>query len=256
MKCLFRKAALLIVFVSANLALRSQESLPIYEFGLNGGMMVYAGDLTPRDFGSFETQKFTLGLHASKILNPVLSVKANLAFGKLAGNDALYSTPEFRQQRNFNFSSPVTELTGQVVWNLTGSNYNEKGISPYVFAGAGISFLHIRRDWSGFNDAYFHDAPEIRAGLTADSAHSLPRILPVIPVGAGVKYFFHPNWGVNAEGSYRFTRSDYLDGFSQAANADKRDKYFSYTIGIIYRPFGGAGGAGGKNTLKCPVMKY
>lgn len=236
---------------SAATALYGQEVLPKYEFGVNLGMMVYAGDLTPRQLGAFETQKFTVGFHASKIINPVLLVKGSLVFGKLKGDDAVYSSPAFRQQRNFAFTSPVTELTGQVVWNLAGSNYNEKGFTPYLFAGAGIAFLHIIRDWSRFNDQYFHDAPEIRAGLTADSAHDLPRIIPVIPVGAGIKYFFHPNWGVNAETSYRFTRSDYVDGFSQAANPDKKDKYFSYTIGVIYRT-----GSRGKNTLKCPVIKY
>lgn len=238
-----------MVMAAAHAACYSQTNLPKYEFGLNMGMMVYQGDLTPRRMGSYETQKFTVGLHASKIINPVLSVKANLVFGKLKGDDAVYSSPEFRQQRNFNFKTPVTELTGQLAWNIAGSNYSEKGFAPYLFAGAGFALLRIRRDWSGFNDSYFHEAPEIRAGLTADSAHKLPRILPVIPVGAGVKYFFHPNWGVNAESSFRFTRSDYLDGFSQAANPGKKDKYFSYTVGIIYR-------AGKKDMLKCPVMKY
>lgn len=249
MKCLLKKAALLILLIAVNAVVYSQTNLPKYEFGVNLGMMVYQGDLTPRRLGSFETQKLTLGLHASKIINPVLSIKGSLVFGKLKGDDAVYSNPAFRQQRNFNFRSPVTELTGQFVWNLAGSNYSEKGLAPYLFAGAGIAFLHIRRDWSGFNEEYFHEAPEIRAGISADSAHTPPRVLPVIPVGAGIKYFFHPKWGVNAEGSYRFTRSDYLDGFSKAANADKKDKYFSYTVGVIYR-------TGKKDMLKCPVIKY
>jgi opacity protein-like surface antigen len=221
-----------------------------YEFGINLGFLVYQGDLTPEQLGSFKTQKLSLGLHASKILNPSFSLRANLAFGKLKGDDAKYASPEFRQQRNFNFTTPVTELTGQLVWNVTGRNYDDKGFSPYVFAGAGFAFLKIKRDWSNINVDYFGgESGTIWAGLAADSAHKLPKIIPVIPVGAGIKYFFTPKWAVNAETSYRIATTDYLDGFSQSANPSKKDNYMGYSVGIIYR-------SGKPNRLACPVVRY
>ena len=228
----------------------AQSSNPRYEFGVNLGFLVYQGDLSPERLGSFKTQKFFVGLHASKILNPSLSVRGNLSFGKLKGDDAKFSTPEYHQQRNFNFTTPVTELSAQFVWNVTGKNYADKGFSPYLFAGAGLAFLKIKKDYSNINTNYFDaETSEIWAGLAADSAHKLPRIIPVIPVGAGVKYFITPNWAVNAEGSYRIATTDYLDGFSEAANPDKKDNYLGYSIGVIYR-------TGKKNRLACPVIKY
>lgn len=228
----------------------AQTNLPKYEFGLNLGFTVYQGDLTPKATGSFETQKFSLGLHASRLFSPSFSARANLLFGKLKGDESLYANPDYRQQRNFKFTSPVTELSVQAVWNVLGRNYVQKGLSPYIFAGGGLTLLKVKPDWSNISTAYFpQESAEIWAGLAADTAHSLPRIIPVIPLGAGVKYFFTPRLAVNAEASYRLSYTDYIDGFSQAANPEKKDHYLNYSIGLIFR-------TGNKDKLKCAKMKY
>jgi opacity protein-like surface antigen len=251
MKRLQSKAALIATTaLCMGLSVYAQLDNPKYEFGVNLGFLVYQGDLTPEKLGSFKTQKLSFGFHASRLLSSSFSIRANLTFGKLKGDDAKYASPEFRQQRNFNFISPLTELSGQLIWNITGSNYADKGFSPYLFAGAGLSFLKIKRDWSAINTTYFGgETSEVLAGLAADTAQSLPRIIPVIPVGAGVKYFFKPNWAINAEAAYRITTTDYLDGFSKAANPNKKDNYLNYSIGVIYR-------TGKIDRLGCPVIRY
>ncbi len=247
----FAKATFVIIIaIGMGLPAAAQLNHPKYEFGINLGFLVYQGDLTPEQIGSLKTQKLSLGLHAGKLLSPSFSVRANLAFGKLRGDEALYNKPDYRQQRNFNFSTPVTELSAQLVWNITGKNYADKGFSPYLFAGAGIAFLKIKRDWSNINTTYFDpETSDIYSRLAIDSAHKLPGILPVLPVGAGVKYYFTPKWGVNAETTYRIATTDYLDGFSQSVNPGKKDNYWGYSVGIIYR-------AGKKNLLDCPVVRY
>ena len=251
MKRLINKAAFVATTVFyMGMVSHAQTDNPKYEWGVSIGFLVYQGDLTPERLGSFRTQKLSLGLHASRILSPSFSLRAHLTVGKLKGDDARYANPEYRQQRNFNFTSPVAELSGQFVWNITGRNYADKGFSTYLFAGAGVSFLKIKRDWSNINPGYFlPEISEIWAGLAADSAHALPRVIPVIPAGAGIKYFITPQWAVNAETSYRIAATDYLDGFSQAANPDKKDKYLGYSVGLIYR-------TGKKNRLACPVVRY
>lgn len=251
MKGLFPKVVLwLLLSMAVQLVSFSQWNVPKYEWGLGLGMLVYQGDLTPRQLGAFETQKFSLGLTASRLFSPSFSVRAQLLFGKLKGDDAKYDNPEYRQERNFLFTSPVTEFSGQLVWNLTGSFYRDKGFSPYLFAGAGFSLIRVRRDWSRMNTAYFTpETAEIWTGLAADSAHSLPRMIPVVPLGGGVRYFFSSRWGLNAEATYRVATTDYLDGFSQSANPDKKDNYLGYSLGLIYR-------SGKKNTLDCPRVRY
>lgn len=221
-----------------------------YEFGLNLGFTVYQGDLTPERLGAFKTQKFAVNINASRILNPTFSIRGNLLISSLKGDDGVYDQPEFRQLRNFNFTSPLIELSAQLVFNITAKNYADKGLSPYVFGGAGIAFLNIKRDWSRLNRDYFNTQNHILAdGLAIDSAHSLPKAIPVIPVGGGLRYFFSPQWGVNAEASYRLSYTDYIDGFSEAANPELKDHYLNYAIGVIYRP-------GKKNSLGCPVIRY
>jgi hypothetical protein len=190
-----------------------------------------------------------MNIFASKLFSPSFALRANLAFGSLKGDDAKYSHPDYRQQRNFNFTSPVLEISGIAEWNILGRNYISRGFSPYVFAGIGYGFLKIKRDYSRLNLEYFGDGSEIVTGLAADALRPLPNGVLVLPVGAGARYYLSDRIGISAETSFRIMSNDYLDGFSQAANPSKGDHYYSHTIGVVYR-------LGKKNTLGCPVMKY
>lgn len=228
---------------------QGQINKPVYEIGLHAGSMVYQGDLTPSALGSFQTARFSKGLSLARVISTSLSIRGNIEFGALAGNDGVYSKPAYRQQRNFNFSTSVREFTAQLVWHFPGVAVNEKGFTTYAFAGGGLSLLRITPDASRFNPEFFGtEAPQIQEGLAADAAHGTPGLLPVLIAGAGLKYFFKPQWAVNAEASYRLIYSDYLDGFSQSVNPALNDHYMNYSVGIIYRT-GRKGSA-----LDCPKV--
>jgi hypothetical protein len=227
----------------------AQTNLPKFQFGLSAGVFVYQGDLTPSALGSYKTLRPAVTLFASKFLSSSFALRGNFSFGGLRGNDAVYDHPEYRQQRNFNFRSPVVEASAIAEYNILGKNYASRGFSPYVFAGGGISFLRIRRDYSNLNAEYFGTTSELITGLNTDVQRSPPRVLLVLPVGAGVRYYLSDKIGISAETSYRLMSNDYLDGFSQAANPTKGDHYFSHTIGVVYR-------IGKKNLMDCPVIKY
>lgn len=237
-----------ISMLSFQVETTAQVNIPKYEIGASIGMLVYLGDLTPYSTGAFKTS-LSLQLHGSKILSPSFLLRTNLAVGKLKGDDAAYDQPEYRKHRNFNFHSPVIELSQLIVWNPLASNYRDRGLSPYLFTGAGISFLKIKRDWSRFDGAYFGEGSDLPDRLAIDAAHKTPKIIPVIPVGFGLRYGVSSRIAINTEASYRFVFTDYLDGFSQAVNPSKGDHYHSITVGAIYR-------IGKKNMLDCPVVKY
>ena len=233
MMSVLKKSALtvLIILITSSF-LHAQIDLSKYEVGLSGGVFVYQGDLTPQRLGSYKTLKPQFALHVYRILSPAFSVRLNINRGKLYGNDAKYNNPEWRQQRNFNFTTPVTELSLQGVWNILQAR--SPRFSPYLFAGAGISFLKIKRDWSNMDPAVFGESSDVQAGLAVDVAKTLPRIIPVVPVGAGVRYALSDRFSLTGETSYRLSFTDYMDGFSKSANPDKNDHYLSHSIGIIY----------------------
>jgi hypothetical protein len=217
------------------ISVSAQFRPPKFEWGVNPGILLYEGDLTRSQFGSWPTKKISWAFGATRLISRAFSIRAQLLFSKLEGNDALERWPEFRQQRNFYFRSPLTEANINFELNPFGSNYRETGLLPYVFGGLGLAYFKVKRDWSALNTDYFSEIPEFWDGLARDSAHQTPSFRLIIPIGAGIKYFFHPQWGINAETSFRTTGTDLMDGFSLSANPHEQDHYIGYTIGLIYR---------------------
>lgn len=229
--------------------INAQDMIPKFELGAGINGYIYQGDLTPSRLGSYETMRFGFQLHGSLILSPSFMARTNIAIGGLRGDDAAYEKPEFRRFRNFNFRSSLVELSESVVWNPMKTNYKNIGFSPYLMGGFGISFVNIKSDRTNFNPDYFNEGAQILQNIAEDEAHGTPSVLPVIPIGAGIRYGFSPALAVYAESSYRLMFNDYLDGFSKATNPDNGDHYQTISIGIIFRP-------GAKGKLACPSVNH
>lgn len=250
MKVISRKAIVCtLIACSVFNSLHAQFLVPKHEIGLGVGMFIYQGDLTPEDAGAFKTPGFAFNIFYNRLLSRSFSLRTNLVHGKLTADDANYKTPEWRKERAFRFGTRVTEISELLVWNILGNNYGErKIISPYIFGGIGISALRITRDWSNINYDYFAGEPTLLEGLAEDSTHTLPSTIGVIPVGIGFRYPVTDKLSLMAEGSYSFTFSDYIDGFSKASNPHKNDFYSSISLGIIYT-------FGKRSTLDCPIIR-
>lgn len=224
------------------------EVIPRYELGLHLGTFIYQGDLTPHDYGAFNTMKPGFAITATRNLNSLYAVRLQLLRGSLKGDDSKYENPGWRQQRNFNFRTPVTELSLQAVRNILRLKSNDAGIinfSPYVFAGISYSFLNIKRDWSQFNPLHFAGETQVINGLDEDINHKLPKGLFSVPIGLGVRYGITEKLSFSLEGTYRIIGNDYLDGFSHAANPKMADHYHTAMIGVIYS-------FGKRNMFDCP----
>jgi hypothetical protein len=228
---------------------KAQVNKSKFEIGALLSGFVYQGDLTPRRYGSFETTRPGFSLFGSLLISPSFALRGNFAYGGLRGDDALYKYPVYRQQRNFNFRTPVTELSLLLSWSLLADQLDNRRISPYLFSGGGISFLRIKRDWSQFNASHFGEEPELIERLGEDQAVMPPRTIPVIPVGGGFRYRLSERIALTVESSYRLLFTDYLDGFSRAANPGKKDNYHTTSAGITFR-------MGKNDILGCPVLKY
>lgn len=238
----------IVVLISMCTQVQAQIKQSKYEVGAGLGAFVYQGDLAPSRFGSWKTIRPGLVLHGSRLLNRTMALRLQLSIASLHGDDAKYNNPAYRQQRNFNFRTSVVELSPQLVWSPLERSDAGKQLSPYVFGGPALSFVRIRRDASAFNAAYFEAEPELVTQLATDLAARTPRLMPAVPVGAGMRYSISPTLVLNAEASYRFLFTDYLDGFSRAANPDRKDHYYSISVGLIYR-------FGRKNSWDCPPVR-
>lgn len=214
----------IIAFFAFSLTARAQSSSPGFEVGAHASFFFYQGDLAP-DIGSYKTPGFGVGLFGSYRFTQSLSVRANLALGNLRGDDAKYAEPAWREERNLNFSTSVTEVSGLLVWDF--NRRNRSRLTPYVFAGLGYSFLDVKPDYS--------KATIRLSDVAEDQAHAKPENMLVIPVGGGVRYALSESLSLNAEGSYRLgSQTDYLDGVSLAGTPSKNDYYLSISVGVIY----------------------
>jgi uncharacterized protein DUF6089 len=217
-----------------------------YAIGINLGTFIYSGDLTPSNTGSWKTPGFVLGLTGLKHVTPALSARLDLNFGVLKGDEATYTSPQYRQNRAFAFYNRVTEAILSAEWSPMG---RERKLSPYLFAGVGYASMKITRDFSRFNEAYFVNEASLKELLSKDAETELPSGVPILPVGLGLRYAINRNFSLTAEGAHRFTHSDYIDGFSYSGNPAKKDAYSKISIGIRYS-------IGNRNPYDCPPLKY
>jgi opacity protein-like surface antigen len=249
-----RQSTLLLLSLFAGTSsLFAQAPEGRFELGVSGGALIYQGDLIPSPAGSYRTLRPMFSVWGTRYLSNKLSVRASLMRGSLHGDDALFQTPEWRKERALQFSTSLTEVSAIAVWDVSGGR---SALAPYVFAGVGYTFTSIQRDASHFNRAYF-GGDKVTEGLAVDLARTPPRSLAVVPVGLGVRYAVTDNLSVLAETNYRLSRTDYLDGFSEAGNPQLNDHYQSYSIGVTYRfdSFGGGGGRrGNSRSWGCPVL--
>ena len=238
------------IFFTDNLNVDAQISQSKWQIGANAGYIVYQGDLTPKLLGNYNTLKPTVGINISRILSPSFKLRTALSSGKLVGNEILYSKPAFRQERNLRFSSPVTEISEILVYNFLDKSYNNnRKFSLYIFAGVGVSFLKIDRFPNDTSTIYLENEIGAALKLSLDLQTTLPKSTWVIPIGLGVEYSVSPSVSVNAEINFRFTGTDYLDGFSKVANPNSNDRYYSSVLGIIYK-------FKKKSMLDSPVLRY
>ncbi len=243
---MFKKLAFAITLLTfSNVAVLAQFVAGKNEIGLTIGANIYQGDLSPKAIGSVKTARPQLGIHYNRILTNYWSFRANLNIGSLHGDDARFTSPEYMQYRNFNFSTRLTELSVMGVYNMHGNNDHFRKFSSYAYAGAGLGFIKIKRDYSKLDTAFFTSNSKLVSGLATDSAAISPRAIPVIPMGLGIKYAILPRISLIAEGTYRYSFTDYLDGFSYAANPKLKDSYYSISVGAVFNF--------GKDKMACPT---
>jgi hypothetical protein len=216
---------------------------PKYEIGARLSALIYQGDLATSPIGSYGTPGPGAGLFGTWIIDWSWSMRVTADYGTFKADDASYETPSWRRLRNFSFSTSLMEVSAQMLYTI-GDNYTADRLQTYVFAGAGVSLLKVKRDYSRTDPNYFSSRDWLAKGLAADSKAELPQRCLVFPVGAGFRFGIGDYMSVFGEGTYRLMSTDYLDGFSRSANPSLLDHYTNLSVGVIYRF--------GDNFINCP----
>ena len=223
------------------------QNAPI-SFGVQFGTCIYQGDLAPSFVGSYHALKPMVSVVVNKPIANNFSLRGSFSKGEISADESIYSSPAWRKSRAFKFNSPLTEVATVLVFDFADQTLDNTGrVSPYLFAGLGLTFLNIHRDWSKLNISAFDPKSATILGLGQDTLHKLPKVLPVIPIGVGLRYTINSRWSMNTELNFRYSFSDYLDGFSKAADPHANDSYYSISFGLNYHLL--------NNGIKCPSAK-
>ncbi len=236
-------ATILTLAAALSLCINSsaQSFDPKFEIGLSGSGFVYAGDLSTSQFGSLKDLTGGAGIFCRYYFSGVASARLNLYRGSLQGDDAQFDD-EWRRKRAYKYSSPLTELSlvmeADILGNKKFESYNDAGKhyyrwSIYGMAGFGATFLNGSRNWSELDRTWFgKDATE---NIPLDSLGTPDNAVFVIPVGLGVRFDVSKQVSFFAEGGYRFTLTDNMDGYKYSVYSPKFDGYTIYSFGISYR---------------------
>lgn len=232
-------ASLTAAFALATVIAEAQPSVRkrgiVQELGITAGGLVYQGDLSPSPLGAWKTPGPALSLQALGLRNARTALRAGLLLGGLRGDEGLYQTPDYRRERNLAFRTRIVELGVGGLWAPLGGLDGSRRLTPFVSAQAGLAWLRVRPDWSGMNGAF---APTENSAMlpliSADAARRKPGLLPSASLGIGLRNPVGHHWTLTVESGYRWTRSDYIDGFSRLVNPDSKDQYAYHSVGLSF----------------------
>jgi hypothetical protein len=137
-----------------------------------------------------------------------IGMRVEAAWFQLKGDDAKAPIESGRRDRNLSFHENNFEISAVGIYNLYPqgrSFYQRPAFNIYGFAGIGLLYFNPKTDYKGTTYAL---AP-LQTELVSYS-----RVVPVIPMGLGVRLKLGPFTNLCFEGGFRKTFTDYLDDVS------------------------------------------
>lgn len=205
-----QRLLLLLPLFLVTLSIQAQN----YEVGLLFGASTYSGELTPGTNNlSVGELHPSLGVFVRRNFNRFITMKANLSYGTISGDDA-NSKDEGRKERNLSFRSRIFELGVTGEFNILG--YEAQGLqrrfSPYIFGGVAVFGFNPEANYQGQLVELQPLGTEGQGMENFPDKYKLTQI--AIPFGAGVKFAISERLNIGVEVGFRKTFTDYLDDVS------------------------------------------
>ena len=267
------------------------HSQPLY-VDFYGGSANYQGDLQTKRF-DLNQSKPAIGLGLSYDLSSKFSLRGAANYIKIAGADEAGDAAKNVSYRNLSFKSTVWEAQIALEYNIF--DIDERGFSPYVFAGiAAFHFNPYAFDSLG-NKVFLRPLLTEGQGLPQYPEKKLYNNNQLaIPFGGGIKLALSDKLQIGLEFGLRKLFTDYLDDVSgtyadssilaaakgtQAVafayrgseiqsnakypaagsirgNPKNKDWYYTTGLRIRYSITGKGSGKSNKGKLGCPVNIY
>ncbi len=202
--------------------------------GVSAHALNYFGDIAPKSTATSTDISFTrpgLGVSSSVRVGSSLAVRAEFLYGRLSSSDYDVADPAnaldvYRYARNLHFRNNIKDFSVVGVYDFfanPGSVTFRMGFTPYVFAGISLFHHNPKAKVPAQAVLYPGDSttlPEagkwvsLRPLHTEGTDKTYSPIQLSIPAGIGVRYRLTQIIDVEAEMSYRFLFTDYLDDVS------------------------------------------
>lgn len=215
----FLVAATFVADAQSFYAVRRNRNLLI-NFG--SGTANYFGEMVnPKELG---TVKPNIAIGAEYYLSPRISVKAEITWFQLSGDDV--NADDDRWERNLHFRSNNFEAAALGAVNLTPMGrrfYQRSFVNFHAFAGFGATWINPQAiaPATDFNGNPLPEAGEwISLQPLETEGVKYDRLQPVIPFGLGMRFKLNPFFNILLEGGYRITFTDYLDDVSSTRYPD------------------------------------
>lgn len=202
-----------------------------HEAGLSLGASNFMGDLgkrMPKGNTYFSNITASLFRPAGAVFyrynfNKRISLRANVSYGSLEGNDALVESKEkgsdgwFRYNRNLHFKTHIIEASVVAEVNILPYEPGSKidRMTPYVFGGVGLFYFNPKAVYKGEWVELQPLGTEGQGSEQYPDREKYSLIQPSIPLGIGFKYNINHKLSIGIEFGHRFTFTDYIDDVSK-----------------------------------------
>lgn len=210
--CDFLRKACCLIFIfgiSSGSSFISAQQLSI---GGGLGLTTYWGDLNSGQITSdfYHNSGLSGQLLATYQPSRFYSLRANLIFGKIMGNDAL-SDKQWQKERNLSFQSNLTDFSFRLMvhpWSF-GNRRGSFAVSPY--ASMGLTIFHFDPT-TEYNGMIYRLQPLGTEGQGIPGFQEKYRLTQfAVPVGGGIKIELSPRVDILLEAYATKTFTDYLD---------------------------------------------
>jgi len=191
-----------------------------FESGIFLGGSNYSGDLVPTEGPLMSETRLTVGIINRIRLSNYFALRSNILYGQIRGADTNFEDQAYEIRRNAKFKNNFATLSLLAEWEpfafwKKDSLGRKKVLSPYVFAGGGLSIINPVLEPGPNNDYSSILLPDLNADFS--------KAVFNVPFGGGLHIPLGEIVSLRLELGVRYTNSDYLDGISLAGNPDAKD---------------------------------